>query len=212
MAFGLTHKFKPKPAPGNLFLSPPVQFLLLLVKWNLLLKMSCICSNFVSSWASEVFGDTGEFLWDCHSQFDGPRNKLGELNCLIVWYLPFCGLLLDITILVPSPSGPSKHGDWRPRLSAEEDKGYAQRKAFSSPILECHLVLTPSGREQCPGDFGLNWLRSKCFQVQPVVCWYLLVCHYFKIYSIDSSKLISDSPKVSNLNWLFLKLNQLICN
>ena len=64
---------------------------------------------------------------------DGPKDKMGELNCLKVWYLPFCGLLLDKTILVPSPSGPSKHGDRWPRLRAEEDKGCALEKTFSSP-------------------------------------------------------------------------------
>ena len=33
-----------------------------------------------------------------------------------------------------------------------------------------------------------------------------------KVNSIDSSHMIGDLPKVLNLNWLFLKLNHLICN
>ena len=34
----------------------------------------------------------------------------------------------------------------------------------------------------------------------------------FEVYSIDSSKMIGNSPEFSNFNQLFLKLNQLICN
>ena len=36
--------------------------------------------------------------------------------------------------------------------------------------------------------------------------------HLRYIPSIDSSKMIDNSPKVSNCNRLFLKLNQFICN
>jgi len=37
--------------------------------------------------------------------------------------------------------------------------------------------------------------------------------HSFEVYSsINSSKLIGNSPEVSNFNWLFLKLNRFVCN
>jgi hypothetical protein len=37
--------------------------------------------------------------------------------------------------------------------------------------------------------------------------------HSFEAYSsIDSSKMIGESPEVSNFNWSFLKLNRFICN
>ena len=37
--------------------------------------------------------------------------------------------------------------------------------------------------------------------------------HSFEVYScIDSSKMIGNSPEVSNFNGLFLKLNRFICN
>ena len=37
--------------------------------------------------------------------------------------------------------------------------------------------------------------------------------HSFEVYSlIDSSKMIGNSPQVSNFNRLFLILNQFICN
>jgi hypothetical protein len=35
---------------------------------------------------------------------------------------------------------------------------------------------------------------------------------YFKIYYIDSSKMMGNFPEVLNFNRLFLKLNQFICN
>ena len=39
------------------------------------------------------------------------------------------------------------------------------------------------------------------------------LCFYsFDVYSIDSSKMIGQFPEASNLNLIFLKLNQFICN
>ena len=37
-------------------------------------------------------------------------------------------------------------------------------------------------------------------------------CHSFKVYSIDSSKMIGNSLEISNFNQLFFKLSRFICN
>jgi hypothetical protein len=61
---------------------------------------------------------------------------------------------------------------------------------------------------------GYNRSNSWCFQVQPVTCSDLSVfLPLFEVYSIDSgSKMIGHFPQVSNLRWLFLKLNRFISN
>ena len=44
-----------------------------------------------------------------------------------------------------------------------------------------------------------------------IVSWFWCF-HSFEVYSIDSSKMIGNSPEVLNFNQLFLKHNQFICN
>ena len=56
---------------------------------------------------------------------------------------------------------------------------------------------------QDPGDSKSNRLHVDIFRF----CF-----HSFEVYSIDSSKMIGNSPEVSNFNRLFLKLNRFICN
>ena len=56
---------------------------------------------------------------------------------------------------------------------------------------------------QDPSDSKSNRLHVGIYQF----CF-----HSFEIYSIDSSKLSDNSPKVSNFNWLFFELNRFICN
>ena len=51
---------------------------------------------------------------------------------------------------------------------------------------------------------------SKSNRLHVVIFWFWF--HSFEVYSIDSSKMIGNPPKVSNFNWLFLKLNRFICN
>ena len=57
---------------------------------------------------------------------------------------------------------------------------------------------------QDPSDSKSNWLHVDIFRF----CF-----NSFEAYSpIDSSKMIGNSPKVSNFTRLFLKLNWFICN
>ena len=56
---------------------------------------------------------------------------------------------------------------------------------------------------QDPSDSKSNWLHVGIF-------W--LFFHSFEVYSIDSSKMIGNSPKVLNFNQLFVELNRFICN
>ena len=56
---------------------------------------------------------------------------------------------------------------------------------------------------QDPSDSKSNWLHVHHL---PVLLYSL------EVYSIHSSKMICDSPEVSNFDWLFLKLNWFICN
>jgi hypothetical protein len=61
----------------------------------------------------------------------------------------------------------------------------------------------------CGEIFGHNWLRSYCFQVQPVTCCDLLdFFTNFEVYSIDSSKIMGIFLEVLNFNRLFLKPNR----
>ena len=68
-------------------------------------------------------------------------------------------------------------------------------------------------RDQSSGSF---WAESVQILVILNPAGYMLTSSRFAlfiwVYSIDSSKMIGDSPEVSNFNWLFLKLNQFICN
>ena len=52
---------------------------------------------------------------------------------------------------------------------------------------------------QDPGDSKSNRLLVEIFQF----CF-----HSFEVYSIDTSKMIGNSPEVSNFNRLFLRLNR----
>ena len=56
---------------------------------------------------------------------------------------------------------------------------------------------------QDPSDSKSNRLHVDIFRF----CF-----HSFEVYSIDSSKMIGNSPEVSNFNRLNLKLNRFICN
>ena len=56
---------------------------------------------------------------------------------------------------------------------------------------------------QDPSDSKSNRLHIDIFR-----CYF----YSFKIYYIDSSKMIGNSPEVSNFNRVFLKLSRFICN
>ena len=51
---------------------------------------------------------------------------------------------------------------------------------------------------------------SKSFELHVDI--FMFCFHSFEVYSIDSSQMIGNSPKVSNFNRLNLKLNWFICN
>ena len=73
---------------------------------------------------------------------------------------------------------------------------------------EVHCVL-----DAVQGDFGHNWSKSWCFCTQQVTCCDLSIfLQVVKVYFIDFSKTTSNFPKLLKFNWLFLKLNQFICN
>ena len=56
---------------------------------------------------------------------------------------------------------------------------------------------------QDPSDSKSNWLHVDIF-------WF---CFYsFEVYLIDSFRMMSRSLKVSNFNWLLLKVNRFIYN
>ena len=59
---------------------------------------------------------------------------------------------------------------------------------------------------QDPSDSKSNRLHIDIFRC----CFHSF--ESFEVCSIDSSKMISNSPEVSNFNQLFLKLNRFICN
>ena len=66
---------------------------------------------------------------------------------------------------------------------------------------------TPTGLVG-PWMVGPAWLGY-----EPVTCSHLMILLYsFEVCSIDSSKVIGNSPEVSNFNQSFLKLNRFICN
>jgi len=80
-----------------------------------------------------------------------------------------------------------------------------------STCVECHSMLCmhpnetylwhhPFKREAMSGEiFGHNRLRSECLPVQPVLYWHLLVFLYkLEVYSLNSSKVIDNFPKVLN--------------
>ena len=60
------------------------------------------------------------------------------------------------------------------------------------------------------GIIGEDPSDSKSNRIHVDIFQFLL--DSFEVYSIDSSKMIGNFPKVLNFNWLFLKLGQLICN
>lgn len=74
--------------------------------WNRISCSRChaFCSNLVSAWASlQMFGLTGGVFMGLPLTISWPKGQDGELNCLKVWYLLLCGLLLDITIFGALP-------------------------------------------------------------------------------------------------------------
>ena len=60
--------------------------------------------------------------------------------------------------------------------------------------------------------FELNQSKSYYFQVQPVTVVIFFFLNQFEVCTIGSSKMIGKSPEVLSLSWLFLKLNQFVCN
>jgi hypothetical protein len=77
----------------------------------------------------------------------------------------------------------------------------------SSLIVLCHAVVS--------GEIsGHNRSRSECFQLQPGLDVDILWFSFYEVnvYSLDSSKMISNFPKVvMNFNQLSLKLHRFIC-
>ena len=75
---------------------------------------------------------------------------------------------------------------------------------------------SPTGvDEESPGSFWAHSVEilvmSKPNRLHVDIFRFCL--HSFKVYSVDSSRMIGNSPEVSiNLNRLFLKLNRFICN
>ena len=65
-----------------------------------------------------------------------------------------------------------------------------------------------------PGKFlgivGQDPSDSKSTRLHVDIFWFCF--HSFKVYFVDSSKMIGNSPEVSNFNRLFLKLNRFISN
>ena len=85
--------------------------------------------------------------------------------------------------------------------------------SLQGSLEKCIATFTLSG-EQCPGIF--MGAISRCPCVFPSPTSYLLMIfgslYEIGVYSINSSKMMGNFPEVLNFNWLFLKLNQFICN
>ena len=117
------------------------------------------------------------------------------------WFLETLGSSTDLCSEIFSDTGPLSSIDLQPQTQIDP--------AHTSPTLLAGLDSASVIGE----ILGLNRLRSKCLQVQPVTCGHPSVfLNEFEVYSINSSKVIGNSPEFLNLNWLFLKLNWFICN
>ena len=58
---------------------------------------------------------------------------------------------------------------------------------------------------QHPSVSKFNWLDVDIFEI-------LVIYYQFEVYFVDSSKMISNFPKVLNFKRLFLKNNHFVCN
>ena len=87
---------------------------------------------------------------------------------------------------IPSPQSSNPHLD---------NKYHALRQRVLQPTFSW-IGATLSGE-----IFQQYWLRSQCFQIQPIT-WYdlLVILYQFGVYSINSSKMIRNFPAILKLN------------